>query len=63
MTESGTRWDRRFAIATAVVFVISSAFPLAAGLSHNTESFPKWWGPLDVDFACLLALLVFAMFG
>jgi len=62
-TEPGERWGRRFAIAVAVVFVISSAFPVAAGLSQNTASFPKWWGALDVGIAFLLAVLVFVIFG
>jgi hypothetical protein len=62
-TDLRTRWGRLIAIAAAVVFVISSAFPLAAGLSHDTESFPKWWGALDVGIAFFLALLVFVIFG
>jgi hypothetical protein len=57
------RWGGRVAIAAAVVFVISSVFPVAAGLSHHTETFPKWWGPLDVGIAFLLAILVFLIFG
>jgi hypothetical protein len=50
------RWGPRLAVAAAVVFVISSVFPLAAGLSKNTAGFPKWWGTLDVAVAFLLAL-------
>jgi hypothetical protein len=50
-------WGRPLAVATAVVFVVSSAFPVAAGLSKHTESFPKWWGPLDVAIAFILGLL------
>jgi hypothetical protein len=46
------------AIATAVVFVISSAFPVAAGVSKNLAAFPEWWGPLDVGIAVLLGLMV-----
>jgi hypothetical protein len=56
-TEPLALWGRPLAIATAVVFVISSAFPLVAGLSRNTESFPRWWGPLDVVIAFVLAML------
>src|SRR5262249_2518516 len=41
-------WGRPLAITTAAGFIASSAFPVVAGLSKNTESFPKWWGPLDV---------------
>jgi hypothetical protein len=50
-------WGRPLAVATAVVFFISSAFPVAAGLSKNTGSFPGWWGMLDVGIAFILALL------
>jgi hypothetical protein len=48
---------RSLALATAVVFVVSSAFPVVAGLSKNTAAFPPWWGPPDVGIAFLLALL------
>ena len=50
-------WGHPLAVATAVVFFISSAFPVAAGLSMNTASFPGWWGMLDVGIAFILALL------
>ena len=50
-------WGRPLAVATAVVFFISSAFPVAAGLTKNTASFPRWWGALDVGLAFVLALL------
>jgi hypothetical protein len=39
------------------VFVVSAAFPAAAGLSKDTSSFPGWWGPLDVGLAFVLAIL------
>jgi hypothetical protein len=52
------RWGRPLAISTAVVFVISSAFPVVAGLSKHTETFPKWWGVLDVGIALVLGLMV-----
>jgi hypothetical protein len=42
---------------------MSSAFPVVAGLSKNTESFPKWWGPLDVGLAFVLAILVLGIIG
>jgi len=45
------------AVAAAVVFFISSAFPVVAGLSKNTEAFPKWWGVLDVGIAFVVAFL------
>jgi len=53
----GARWARRFAVATAVAFVISAVFPIVAGLSRDTASFPKWWGALDVGIAFVLAFL------
>ena len=34
--------------ATAVAFLVSCLFPLAAGLSKDTASFPRWWGAADV---------------
>jgi hypothetical protein len=54
-------WSRSLALATAVVFFISSVFPVVAGLSKNTAAFPKWWGTLDVGIAFFLASLVFAV--
>jgi hypothetical protein len=46
-----------------VVFALSSAFPVVAGLSHDPEAFPPWWGALDVGIAFLLALLAFLVLG
>jgi hypothetical protein len=60
-TKSRTLLGRLVAIAAAIVFCISSVFPVVAGLSKNTESFPKWWGPLDVGIAFFLAALAFAV--
>jgi hypothetical protein len=59
MTESSTgkSWGRPLALIAAVLFVISWIFPLAAGLSKDTSSFPKWWGKLDVGLAAVLAIL------
>jgi hypothetical protein len=51
-------WRRWLAFAAAVVFPVSSVFPVAAGLPNNTESFPKWWGTL---IALILAGLAFAV--
>jgi hypothetical protein len=58
-----TRWGRPLAIAAAIVFLISSAFPVVAGLAKNSEAFPSWWGPLDVGVAFFLAVLAFAVMG
>jgi hypothetical protein len=56
-------WGRPLAIAAAVVFCVSSAFPLTAGLARDPSSFPDWWGKLDVAVAFFLALLAFAVLG
>jgi hypothetical protein len=55
--EPRVRWGRPLGLIAAVVFCISSAFPVIAGLSKNTASFPKWWGVLDVGIAFVLAIL------
>jgi len=57
------RWSRPLAIATAIVFCISSAFPVVAGFVRDTETWPKWWGVLDVAIAFILALLALAIIG
>ena len=38
-------------------------FPLVAGLSKNTASFPEWWGTMDVAVAVILAILAIALLG
>ena len=55
------RWSRPLAIATAIVFCISSAFPVVAGFVRDKETWPKWWGVLDVSIAFVLALLALAI--
>ena len=50
-------------MATAIVFCISSAFPAVAAFVQDTESWPKWWGVLDVGIAFLIAMLAFAVIG
>jgi hypothetical protein len=52
---------RPLAIAAAVVFVVSSAFPVVAGFVKDTGAWPKWWGMLDVNIAFVLAILAFAV--
>ncbi|HVO68603.1 MAG TPA: hypothetical protein VMT24_01075 [Aggregatilineaceae bacterium] len=54
-------WGRPFAVVAAIVFLISSVFPVVAGLSKDTASFPPWWGTLDVGFAFVLAITVFVI--
>jgi hypothetical protein len=51
------QWERRLALVTAVVFCVSSAFPAVAGFVTDTESWPAWWGRVDVGLAFLLAVL------
>ena len=55
------RWGRPLAVVAALVFFISSMFPVVAGLSKNTDSIPKWWGTVDVGIALVLATLAFAI--
>ena len=54
-------WSRPLAIVTAVVFLISWAFPVAGGLTKNTAAFSKWWGILDVGLAFVLVILAFVI--
>src|SRR5260370_18339131 len=54
---------RALARGVAGLFAVSSAFPLAAGLSKDTASFPKWWGVADVAIAGCLAVLACAVAG
>jgi hypothetical protein len=61
-----TRGSRPLAVGSAVLFFVSWVFPVIAGLSKNTASFPKWWGRLDVGLAfvlAILALVIMAMAG
>jgi p-aminobenzoyl-glutamate transporter AbgT len=59
--QRGTLWAGPLAVAAAVVFCISSVFPVVAGFVHDRESWPKWWGVLDVGIAFVLVILVFAV--
>jgi hypothetical protein len=54
-------WGRALAIAAAVVFFISSVFPVVAGFVKDREAWPEWWGVLDVSTALVLAILVLAV--
>lgn len=57
------RKGRALAVATAIVFVISSIFPLVAGLARNTQAFPRLWGILDVVIAFVLAGIAMVILG
>lgn len=54
---------RPFAIVVAALFVLSSVFPVVAGLSRDTSSFSVWWGRADVSLAFVLAILAFVVVG
>jgi hypothetical protein len=56
-------WSRPLALTAAIVFFISSAFPVVAAFVKDTEGWPKWWGVLDVVIAFVLALLAFTVLG
>ena len=56
-------WAQPLARISAVLFLISSVFPIAASLSKDTSAYPKWWGVLDVSLAFLLAILAFIIYG
>jgi hypothetical protein len=55
-------WRRGIAVVTALVFVVSSLFPLAAGFCHDTTVLPSWWGMADVIVAAFLATLTLVVF-
>ena len=58
-----TVWRRTLAFTSALLFVLSWIFPLGAGLTKDTSSFPKWWGTADVALAFVLAILAFGVQG
>jgi hypothetical protein len=57
MTKQLSAGSRVLTIATAVLFLVSSAFPVVAGLARDTAGFSRWWGLADVVLAFVLALL------
>ena len=58
-----SRWARPFALASAVVFLISLAFPVTATLFTDTSVFPKWVGVVDVVLAFVIVILAFVLYG
>jgi len=54
---SQTVWIRPIAFVAAILFFVSWVFPVAVGLAKDTSAFPKWWGPVDVGLAFLLAIM------
>ena len=49
-------WSRPLAIATAIAFAISTAFPIGACMVPDTAALPRIWGVLDVAVAAILAV-------
>ena len=47
---------RTIALTAAILFVLSWIFPVVAGLVRNPTSLPKWWGPVDVALAFVVAV-------
>jgi hypothetical protein len=56
-----TVWVRRIALLAAILFLVSWMFPVGAGLARDTSAFPKWWGPVDVGLAFVLAIMAFGI--
>ena len=56
-----SRRRRSLALATAALFVVSTIFPIAAGLTHDTSIYPAWWGITDVTLAFVLAIMAMAV--
>ena len=56
-TDARDSKSRRLAVTTAIVFFISLAFPVGAGLSRDPALLPLIWGILDVTIAFILAAL------
>ena len=52
---------RPVALAAAILFLLSWAFPVGAGLAKDTSALPKWWGPTDVGLAFVLAIAAFGI--
>jgi hypothetical protein len=47
---------RAMALIAAILFVLSWAFPVAAGLASDLSRLPQWWGTVDVVLAFLVAV-------
>jgi len=52
---------RAIALTAAILFVLSWAFPVGAGLVRNPTSLPQWWGTVDVALAFVVALGAFGI--
>jgi hypothetical protein len=49
------------AYGAGILFLVSWVFPVAAGLAKDTSAFPKWWGPIDVILAFVVAIVAFGI--
>jgi hypothetical protein len=49
--------QRQSAVVTAALFLVSSVFPIVAGLTPHTSRFPRWVGVADVSVAFVLAIM------
>ena len=47
---------RAVALTAGILFVLSWAFPVGAGLVRNPTSLPQWWGTVDVALAFVVAV-------
>jgi len=47
---------RAIAITAAILFLLSWAFPVGAGLARNPTSLPQWWGTADVALAFVVGV-------
>jgi hypothetical protein len=54
---------RAFALAAAILFILSWIFPVGAGLVRNPTSLPPWWGPVDVALAFVVAVAALGIQG
>ena len=54
-------WVRPVAWGTGILFLVSWVFPLSAGLAKDISAFPKWWGPVDVTLAFVIAIAAFGI--
>jgi hypothetical protein len=52
---------RDLAIVAAAVFLVSCVFPVVAAFVKDTQSWPRWWGALDVVLAFILVIFVFTI--
>jgi len=47
---------RAVALTAAILYVLSWAFPVVAGLVKNPTNLPRWWGTVDVALAFVVGV-------